>query len=141
VDLRFKAALLSISALIAAQTFAEPLNQSFITESYTLQASISKDILLLPGIDQVIINPLIVPLIADCTVLNIGSQKEVTIAATVLEKKGIVNGITFTENEFVRMPITVNETFQIIAYPNARVSLLNEGVSNVSTRCLVKIMM
>jgi hypothetical protein len=135
----FKATLLGISALFATQTFAEPLEQAFVTGKYTLQAGIVKDFLFLPGKPQVIVNPLVVPLIADCTVLNIGDQEEVTLAATVLENMGIVNGITFTTHEFVRMPIQVNETFQIIAYPSARVSILNEGEYNVTSRCTVRL--
>ena len=110
-----------------------------MSEKYILQASVPKDIVLLPGKPQVIINPLTVSLIADCTILNMGSE-DVTIAATVLKKTGIVNGITFTTDEFVRMPIEVDETFQIIAHPGAQVSLLNEGEFNVITHCLVKIL-
>ncbi len=104
------------------------------------QTGLTKDFTLLPNTPLSIVNPLNLSLIADCTVLNIGEQNNGIVAARVVKASGLVNQIEYTAGEFLDMPISVNEAFQIIAHPGAEVSLTNKESGIINARCIVSIL-
>lgn len=136
-----KATLLCVSTLLATHLEAAPLEQSFMPELSTLQTAYSNDFVVLPKNPQIIPNPLLVPIFAECTILKIGQQEEAPISLKLLKGTGLINDIAFSAGESIVANVSVGENFQIIAHPGSQVALVNEGEFNLTAHCTGKLIM
>ena len=122
---QLKTAFFCITTLLATPLLASTL--------YTFQTSPAVDYELPSNEPQVFSNVFRWAIHAECVAIQ--DSDETTILFKMLRKKGVLNDISLSRGESIRINVQRDEKFTIVAEPGATVQMTNEGDELLIARC------